>query len=146
MNISKLFYRYENPTKWKMLTTWWSRARSPQNPQTSWSLRIGNVNPHDSTLLPHHQLVRDLCVRWSQTLWSASLTWPLKTLYQNPSGSSGFWDPGPPCCLHGPAINPSLLQTQKQNKHPPYPPKPGTYTVFHITGGMGLWARPSLGT
>ena len=146
MNISKLFYRYENPTKWKMLTTWWPRARSPQTPQASGSLRTDNVSPCDSTLLPHHQPVRDLCMRSSQTLWSASLTWPLKMLFQNPSGSSGFWDPEPPFSLLGPAINPSLLQTQKQNKQSRLPPTPGTYTVFHITGGMGLWARLSWGT
>ena len=145
MNISKLFYRYENPTKGKMLTTWWPRARSPQTSQTSGSLRTDNVSP---VTAPCYLTISqsEICAWGDLTLWSASLTWPLKMLFQNPSGSSGFWDPEPPFSLLGPAINPSLLQTQKQNKQSCLPPTPGTYTVFHITGGMGLWARLSWGT
>ena len=50
------------------------------SPQTYWSLRIDNVNPCDTTLLPHHQPIRELYTRWSYTLRLPSLTWPLKML------------------------------------------------------------------
>ena len=69
----KLFYRNKNPTKWKMLTTWWHW------PQVYWSLRIDHVNPCDTTLLPQHQSIRELCTSWLYTLWHP-LTWPLKML------------------------------------------------------------------
>ena len=44
------------------------------SPRAYWSLRI------DSTLLPHHQPIRELCTSWSQTLGCPSFTWPLKML------------------------------------------------------------------
>ena len=67
-------------TKWKKLTTWWPWAHSPQ---TYWSLRI--VNPCDTTLLPHHHPIRDLCTSWSPP--SPGLE---KCFAENPSGSLGF--------------------------------------------------------
>ena len=39
-----------------MIATWWPWAHSPQ---ACWSPRIDNDNPCDSTLLSHHQPVRD---------------------------------------------------------------------------------------
>ena len=38
-----------------MLTSWWPWAYSSQVP---WSLRIDNVNPCDTVLLPHHQPIK----------------------------------------------------------------------------------------
>ena len=32
------------------------------SPQTSWSLKTDNVTSCDTTLLPHHQPVRELCM------------------------------------------------------------------------------------
>ena len=40
----------EIPTQWKILTTWWPWACSPQ---AYASLRIDNADPHDTVLLPH---------------------------------------------------------------------------------------------
>ena len=81
-------------TKWKKLTTWWAPS-----PQTYWHLRIANVNPCDTALLPHHQPIRKLCRSWSQTLGHPSLTWPLKMPCWNPSGSSGLFEHEPPTIL-----------------------------------------------
>ena len=50
-------------------------------------------------------------MNWSHTLRPPSLTWPLKMLCWNPSGSSGFGGQEPPVSLLGPTINLSLLQT-----------------------------------
>ena len=69
-------------------------------PQASWSLRTDNVDPCDTALRPHHQPVRQLCPSWSQTLRHPSLTWLLKVLCQNPSGSSRLfkaWATSSPC-------------------------------------------------
>ena len=52
-------------TKWKKLATWWSWTHSSQ---TFWSLRIDNITLCDSTQLPHHQPIRELCTSWSHTL------------------------------------------------------------------------------
>ena len=67
---------------WKLSTTWnyviyWPWAHSLQ---AYWSLRTDNVNPCDIPLLPHHQPIRELCIRRLQTLQPASLTCPLKIL------------------------------------------------------------------
>ena len=109
MHISwAVLQMWKPPTKWKMLTTWWPWAHSPQ---ASWSLRTDNVNTCDTTLFPHHQPVRELCSSWPHTLRPASLTWLLKMLRWNPSGSSELLGHEPRVSLHGPAINLSLLQT-----------------------------------
>ena len=66
---------------WKLSTTWhhviyWPWAHSLQ---AYWSLRI-DVNSCDIPLLPHHQPIRELCIRWLQTSKTTSLTCPLKIL------------------------------------------------------------------
>ena len=48
----------KNPTKWKTLTTWWPWACSLQ---AYWGLMSDNVNLSHTSLLPHHQPVRELC-------------------------------------------------------------------------------------
>ena len=96
------------PTKWKMLTTWWPWAHSPQ---ASWSLRTDNVNPCDTTLLPHHQWVRELCMSWSHSLRPHLPHLAFKNVWPNTSGSSGLLGQKPPVSSYGPAINLSLLQT-----------------------------------
>ena len=48
------------------------------SPQTYLLLRINNVNPCDTTLLPHHQLIRERCTSWSHTLGRPSHISPLK--------------------------------------------------------------------
>ena len=90
--------------KRKMLTMWrlwWLSTES----QASWSLRTDNVHPYD-TLLPHHQPIRKLCTSWSQTFWPTSLTWLLKVLCQNPSGSSELFRAWTTCLLVWPCSKP----------------------------------------
>lgn len=54
------------PGKWKLLTTWWPCAHSHQ---AYWRLRINDVNPYDTSLLSHHEPIRELCLNWLHTLW-----------------------------------------------------------------------------
>ena len=68
----------------------WATMEAP------WSLRSDNVNPYDTALLPHYQLIRELLTSWSHTVGYPSLTWPLKMPYWKPSGTLGLvstvWD------------------------------------------------------
>ena len=83
-------------------TTWWL---------FSWSLRIDNAHTCDSTLLPHRQPVRELCMSWLFTLLPASLTWLLKVLCQNLELAETFQGKKYLFSWHGPALKLSLLQT-----------------------------------
>jgi len=57
ITVSELFYRCENsPPHGIMLST------DPEH-IAYWSLRIDNVNPCDIPLLPHHQPIREPCIR-----------------------------------------------------------------------------------
>ena len=80
------------------------------DPQASWVLKTDTVNPCDTTLLPHHQPIKELCMSWSHTLRPPSLTWLLKMLCQNPLESLGFLKAWATIPLHDPALNLSLLQ------------------------------------
>ena len=68
----------------------WATMEAP------WSLRSDNVNPCDTALLPHYQLIRELLTSWLHTVGYPSLTWPLKMPYWKPSGTLGLvstvWD------------------------------------------------------
>ena len=67
--------------------------------QSGWNLRIHDVNPFESTLLPHHQPVRELCTSWSQILGLPSFTWTEKMSFTwtekmspwNLWGVQAFW-------------------------------------------------------
>lgn len=72
------------PTKGKKLTIWWPWACRPQS---NWSLRTDKVKPSDTTLLPHHQSIRELCTSWLYLLQLLSLIFPLKMLPCNLSVS-----------------------------------------------------------
>ena len=94
-------------TKWKKLTTWlWAH-----NPETYWHLRTDNDNCYDTTLLPHHQPSKELCMNWSHALWhplpapSSPTTWPLKMLSWNHSRSSEFPGHKSPILLAWPCNN-----------------------------------------
>lgn len=52
-----------------------------------WSLMIFTIHPCDTILLPRHQPSRELCMKWSYTLWHPPphFTWPLKLLSWNPA-------------------------------------------------------------
>ena len=94
-------------TKWKIVTTWWPSAHSPQ---ASWSLRT-DINHCDTPQLPHHQPVRELCSSWSHSLWPTSLTRLLNMPCWKPLGEFGVWGVHETTAsLHGPAIKLSLLQ------------------------------------
>ena len=82
-------------------TTWWL---------FSWNLRIDNVHICDSTLLPHLQPVRELCMSWLLSLLPLSLTWLLKVLCQNLELAETFQGKKYLFSWHGPAVNLSLLQ------------------------------------
>ena len=53
----------------------------PSSRGSSWprnqTLRIDNVNPCHTTLLPYHQPITELCRSWSHTLKPASPTWEI---------------------------------------------------------------------
>ena len=107
----ELFCRCEPPPpqKWKMWTTWWPWSYSPQ---ASWSLRIDEINPCGTTLLPHHRPIRELYLSWSLTLRASSFTWLLKMLRNFSLRSFGFWGGHESSIsFHGTAIKLSLLQT-----------------------------------
>lgn len=57
------------------LTTWW-----PWTSPLYWYVEIDNVHPCDTTLLPHHEPIRELSANRSHTLGHPSLTLPWKTL------------------------------------------------------------------
>ena len=61
----------------------------------TWTLRTDHVNFYDTSLLPHHQLVTELCRSWSHTLCPFSLTLPLKRFCWNPSEILGFFEQEP---------------------------------------------------
>lgn len=83
------FTHAKAPRKWKMLTIWWPCTHSLQ---AYWSLRINNVNPYDTSLLPHPQPIREWCTKSSYALGCSSLPLPLKMLCWNPSQSSAVLD------------------------------------------------------
>ena len=91
-----------------MLIGWWLWAYSSQVP---WSLRIDNVNPCDTVLLPHHQPIKRIV--------HELITYPVtplpylafKNTCPNPLGILEFGRQELPISLHGPTINLALLQT-----------------------------------
>ena len=68
---------------------------------------VGGLQEHlDLTYMNGRLLHQEVCDNQQHP----SLTWPLKMLFWNPSGSSGFGRHEPPVSLCGPAINFSLLK------------------------------------
>ena len=73
--------------------------------QTYWSLRINNVNPCDTAMLPHHQSIRELCTGRSYSRWFPSLTFPL-TFPEALQGVPVFWAWAALFSLYGPCYRP----------------------------------------
>ena len=91
-----------------MLIGWWPWAYSSQVP---WSLRIDNVNPCDTVLLPHHQPIKRIV--------HELITYPVtplpylafKNTFLKSFGDFRVLGDEPPISLHGPTRNLALLQT-----------------------------------
>ena len=66
-------------TKWRklMMIKYPLDDHGVPKPQTCWCLRTDNVTPWDTTLFPHHQPIRQLCMSWSHALHFPSLPLPL---------------------------------------------------------------------
>jgi len=89
------FFQMLKTTKWKKLTTWWSWASSPQ---TSWHLRIDTVNHAATSPSTNKRIMHELISDPGMPF----VTWPLKALCWNPSGSSGVswaWATWSPCSV-----------------------------------------------
>ena len=94
-------------TKWKNYLMTMSTS-----PQASWSLRTDNVNPCDTTPLPHRQPIRELCTSWSQNPVTPSPHLAFTNALPKPFGElEAFQGKNQLISLHGLAINLSLLQT-----------------------------------
>ena len=135
-----LFYGFQKtPTKWKTLTTWW-----PPGPQAYWSLRIDNFNPYDTSLLPHHQPIRELFTSWSLILRLPSITWPLKMLCWNPLESSGFLSiscpriPGMPYNKHCTFLHPKQVSVDWLYHSRASRPKFGSITILDTKNDNNL--------
>ena len=99
-------------TKRKKWITWWPWALHPDY----WSLRTDNVNPCDTTLLPHYQPIRELCMSWSHTL-------------DDPPFSSVQFS----CSV----VSNSLWPQGLQNARPPCTsPTPGVYSLVSLESVM----------
>lgn len=94
LHISWVFQMLKT-TKWKKLTTRWSLSNSPQ---TSWHLRIDTVNHAATSPSTNKRIMHEL----TSDPGMPFLTWPLKALCWNPSGSSGVswaWATWSPCSV-----------------------------------------------
>ena len=80
-------------------------------PQASWSPRTDNVNPCDTTLLPHHQPVENCAQANHRPCDPAPSHFKNALLLKPFGGVRGFLGNETPIALHGPAIKLSLLQT-----------------------------------
>ena len=73
-------------------------------------LRTDDINPHNTTLLPHHQLVREMSTRWSQTLQPPPSPGFSKCFVETFWGAQGFLgheplSPSWPCSKPFSALN-----------------------------------------
>ena len=76
-------------------------------PQASWSLRTDNVNLGDTTLLSHHQSIRELCTELisnSETPSPSLGFW--KCFEETLQGAQAFLGQEPLISLQGPAVTP----------------------------------------
>lgn len=73
----------------------------------------GLLEPKNTTLLPHHQPIRELCASWSQTLWpTPHPNLPFKTTLPKSFGElKAFQDMSHLVSLHDLAMNLFILPT-----------------------------------
>ena len=127
-----------------MLTTWWPRARSPQTSQTSGSLRTDNVSPCDSTLLPHHQPIRDLCMRWSDPMiWLSHLAF--KNAFPKPFRELRFLRPWATLLLAWSCNKPFSAPNSKTKQTIPPPPNTWHIHCFSHYWWNGALSKTKLG-